>query len=110
MRCLGAAGAAGAGVFVGACGAEQASEREGGGDQAAGSTGPCSDLSGLTSKEIQKRKALGYVSDSPRPSQVCANCQLWIAPEQEGQPCGGCILIQGPIHPKGYCNSWAPQT
>ena len=109
MRRLGAAGAAGASVFVGACGAEQASEREDGEGPAAGG-GPCSDLSELTSEEIQKRKALGYVSDSPRPSQVCANCQLWIAPEEEGQPCGGCILIQGPIHPKGYCNSWAPQT
>ena len=21
--------------------------------------------------------------------------------------CGGCTLVKGPIHPQGYCNSWA---
>ena len=69
-------------------------------------TDPCADLSGLTETDLQLRKSLSYVAESPYSDQLCDNCQYWIA-AKEGQACGGCVSIRGPIHPKGYCSYWA---
>jgi hypothetical protein len=66
---------------------------------------PCADLSKLTAEEKQTRDDFEYVSKSPNPDQLCDNCELWIAPA-EGEICGGCDIMAGPIHPKGYCTAW----
>ena len=67
---------------------------------------PCADVSGLTDTELKMRnETLSYVAESPDPAKLCDNCKFWIVPEG-GSPCGGCELIKGPIHPKGYCTSW----
>ena len=66
---------------------------------------PCSDLSQLTEEEKLIRKELEYVAKSPYPEKVCDNCAVWIKPE-EGKVCGGCEIMAGPVHPKGYCASW----
>ena len=66
---------------------------------------PCSDLSQLTEEEKSIRKELEYVAESPYPEKVCDNCAVWIKPE-EGKVCGGCEIMAGPVHPKGYCASW----
>ncbi len=72
----------------------------------------CNDVSGLRPEELQQReqmiKTLQYVEHSPYPDKVCSNCNFWKAPP-EGQQCGGCQLILGPINPNGYCTSWAPK-
>ncbi len=66
----------------------------------------CSDLSGLTELDIKMRnETLKYVTTSPDPAKRCDNCKFWVA-EAEGQPCGTCTLVKGPIHPAGYCISW----
>ena len=70
---------------------------------------PCSDLSKLTEDEKETRKDFEYVSKSPYPEKLCDNCELWLAPE-EGNFCGGCEIMEGPIHPKGYCNAWVEIT
>ncbi len=67
---------------------------------------PCGDLSKLTEGEKETRNGFEYVSKSPFPDKVCDNCELWLKPE-EGKICGGCEIMEGPIHPKGYCNAWA---
>ena len=96
--------------FLSACTSEQQSGKgENGSSSSTHAVGPCSDLSELTEAEVQAREELDYVSDSPHPDQVCENCQFWIVPEA-GQECGGCVVIKGPVHPKGFCNSWAPIT
>jgi hypothetical protein len=69
----------------------------------------CSDVSKLTQDEIQTRQEFGYVAKSPYPEKLCDNCELWIKPE-EGKFCGGCEIMEGPIHPKGYCTAWAAMT
>jgi hypothetical protein len=51
------------------------------------------------------RVTLKYVAVTPEPEKRCDNCKFWTAPEG-GNPCGGCQLIKGPIHPGGYCTSW----
>ena len=66
---------------------------------------PCNDLSQLTEEEKAIRKELEYVAESPYPEKVCDNCAVWIKPE-EGKVCGGCEIMAGPVHPKGYCASW----
>lgn len=97
---VGALGAVGAGVgLLSSCGGD------GGGDAAKGSFS-CNDTSGLAQPAIQMRQSLGYVDQTVVPQQWCHNCAFWQAPV-EGTPCGGCTLIQGPIHPDGWCRSWA---
>ncbi len=68
----------------------------------------CNDLSGLTDAEIQMRENLKYVDKSPYPDKLCDNCELYI-PAKEGELCGGCKILKGPIHPKGHCTSWSPK-
>lgn len=68
---------------------------------------PCNDLSGLSETDLHAREALSYVEQSPYDDQLCENCQFWIA-GKEGEACGGCVSIKGPIYPKGYCTYWAP--
>ncbi len=65
----------------------------------------CMDTSGLTEMEITQREAVNYVDMTPDPEKTCANCQLYTAPEA-GMQCGGCTVVKGPIHPKGYCDLW----
>ena len=72
-------------------------------------TEACNDLSGLTEVEVQQREQLQYVAQSNKEDQLCSNCRFW-QPAEEGAEsvCGGCQLIKGPIHPNGWCQTWAP--
>ena len=68
----------------------------------------CTDLADLNVAAKQLRAALEYKDSSPEAdAKSCANCQFY-GPAPEGE-CGTCTLIQGPINPGGYCNSWAPK-
>lgn len=91
------AGAAGATGLLAACGGKKKT--------ASKSTLSCKDTSGLTPAEKQMREQLAYVDKSPQAAKNCANCSFF---QSKGDnACGGCTLIKGPIHPQGYCNSWA---
>lgn len=68
----------------------------------------CTDTSGLSPDQISMRTQLEYVDLSPKGEvEDCKNCVLYTQPEA-GASCGGCTLLAGPIHPEGYCISWAP--
>lgn len=85
----------GTGAVLGGCGEGEANES-------------CDDLSGLTPEEIQAREEVfQYVDQTPNPEQRCNNCQFW-QPDEAGGFCGGCQILAGPVHPEGYCISWAP--
>ncbi len=103
---IGVAGV-GAGTLLSACGG--GGGQQGGGEMAGEFT--CTDTAGLTEQEVQMRQTLQYVDQSPFPDKLCNNCALWQDPA-EGQQCGGCTVVKGPIHPKGHCTSWAakPET
>ncbi len=75
---------------------------------AAKKTSACSDMTGVDPAEVEKRKALGYVDESPLPDKQCDNCKLWV-PAKEGKECGGCLLFAGPVAPGGHCTYWADQ-
>lgn len=66
----------------------------------------CEDTTGLTDDEKTNREALEYTDHSPHGTEKdCENCALYVKPDG-GEDCGGCALIAGPIHPRGYCTSW----
>jgi hypothetical protein len=67
----------------------------------------CDDASGLSADEQQRRTALQYTDNSPKPDQHCDDCQFY---EDRGAgQCGGCTIMPGPVHPKGWCASYAPK-
>ncbi len=67
----------------------------------------CTDTSGLTEQELTMRnETFKYVDTSTEEGKTCENCALYVA-AAEGQQCGTCTIIKGPIHPDGYCTSWA---
>ena len=67
----------------------------------------CKDLEGVSKEEIEKRKKLGYVDESPIPDNKCSNCKLYLPPAAEGD-CGTCSLFKGPVEAGGYCTYYAP--
>jgi hypothetical protein len=86
--------AAGAAKVLAACGDDD------------GASFTCTDVSGLDEAQRAARTALEYVDASPHADKNCLNCQLWQSGTNATQ-CGACQVIQGPIHPHGYCKSWA---
>lgn len=70
-------------------------------------TPTCTDTTGLSPDQINMRRTLTYVDVSPKGKEEdCENCALY-TPAPEGQFCGGCTLLAGPISPDGHCTSWA---
>jgi hypothetical protein len=66
----------------------------------------CEDVSGLSEDDAELRSALDYRELSPHGEQKsCASCAFYLASKKN--ECGQCTLVRGPIHPLGYCNSWA---
>lgn len=66
----------------------------------------CKDVSNLGEAELELRKALEYQDRTPHGDQKrCSNCAFYKAGGKDD--CGQCTLVGGPIHPQGYCNSWA---
>lgn len=68
----------------------------------------CQDVSGLGDAEKMSRNALQYTDKSPQKDKYCSICNFWQAPGDPAQ-CGGCQLVKGPIHPKGFCTAFAPK-
>lgn len=90
-------------TLLSACGGEES----GGGGGGGGGELTCTDTTGLPPAAVQMRQSQHYVDSSPNPEQNCANCNFFSA-GQAGQ-CGTCTVVQGPIHPDGYCDLWAAQ-
>ena len=66
----------------------------------------CQDVTGLGEADLELRSALEYRDLSPHGEQKsCSSCAFYKAGKKDA--CGQCTLVRGPIHPLGYCNSWA---
>ena len=66
----------------------------------------CDDASGLAEEDVALREALEYADKSPHgESKNCSICSFYVAGGKN--ECGRCTLVKGPIHPLGYCTSWA---
>ncbi len=66
---------------------------------------PCSDVSGLTEQELITRTTFKYETVATDKTKLCNTCEFW-EPEAEGETCGGCTLVKGPIAALGSCTSW----
>ena len=66
----------------------------------------CNDVSALGDAEKSARSALQYVDRSPQADKHCDQCSLY-QPASDPAACGGCQVVKGPIHPKGYCTAFA---
>jgi hypothetical protein len=75
-----------------------------GGANQAGEALSCMDTTNLTPAQIKVRKSLNYTDESPKPEQLCSNCQHF--KPAGGGGCGGCAVVPGPIHPDGWCSTW----
>jgi hypothetical protein len=54
-------------------------------------------------------KALGYVNNSAKPDQKCANCAQYQG--QAADPGGGCTIFTGKsVAAGGWCSVWAKKT
>lgn len=76
-----------------------------GGEEEGGGALTCTDTSGLEAAQIATREAQSYTDSSTNADQNCANCNFYQAGQADA--CGTCQVIQGPIHPDGYCGLWA---
>ena len=66
----------------------------------------CEDATGLSEEDAALRSSLEYRDRSPHgETKNCESCAFYAAGNKD--ECGGCTLVKGPIHPQGYCNSWA---
>ncbi len=89
--------------MLNACDQKQATEQH---DTKETGADPCNNLSGLSEIDLNARKKLGYVKESPIADRTCDKCKLWLPPAA-GKQCGGCMLFKGPVYPAGYCIYWA---
>jgi len=105
----------GAGQFGIACekrGSEGGESKSSGGSEKSGRSGDelsCTDTSDLSEDEINLREQHGYIDRTEIPDERCDNCNLYEEPDKEGT-CGGCTLVPGPIHPKGWCEQWVAKS
>jgi hypothetical protein len=66
----------------------------------------CQDVTNVGKADLELRNALEYQDRSAHGEQKnCGNCAFYAAGGKN--QCGQCTLVRGPIHPLGYCNSWA---
>ncbi len=69
----------------------------------------CTDTSGLGEADRELRSSLEYTDRSPHDTtKSCASCAFYVVGPKDA--CGQCTILKGPIHPLGYCNSWAKKT
>lgn len=65
----------------------------------------CAGQENLSADDKMLRTTLKYVDKSPQSDRTCDNCKLYTLPKNN-DACGGCPVVPGPIHPKGYCTAW----
>lgn len=69
----------------------------------------CTDTSGLSPEDVAARGNLSYSDTSTFDGKECSLCQQFVAPPS-GKGCATCKVLKGPVHPKGYCKSFAAKT
>ncbi|WMS42694.1 high-potential iron-sulfur protein [Acuticoccus sp. MNP-M23] len=54
-----------------------------------------------------EKSAVQY-QEEPKGEQNCANCAFFV-PGADAAAMGSCQMVQGEIHPDGWCAIWAPK-
>jgi len=50
------------------------------------------------------RSSLHYTAAAPEPTQACSGCAFFSRGDAH-QPCGKCVILDGPVNPNGHCDS-----
>lgn len=66
----------------------------------------CADPNSLSMSENSLRKASHYVEEAPDPTKNCTGCGFMKLGETP-TACAKCEIFQGPVNPRGHCDSWA---
>jgi hypothetical protein len=66
----------------------------------------CTDTNTLSAADLDLRvRTLRYRDRSEDPARTCSGCQQF-KPHGE-DACGACVVVRGPINPRGQCAKWA---
>jgi len=69
----------------------------------------CVDPDYLSTSDVRLRASLDFTERSPHGSEKeCAGCEFFRAVVGDADGCGTCQIVQGPVNPRGYCDSWSP--
>jgi hypothetical protein len=68
----------------------------------------CTDVSSLSPGDASARAALAYAEPTPNLTKSCSSCQQYLGPP-DGQGCGSCKVLKGPVHPAGTCKAFVPK-
>jgi uncharacterized paraquat-inducible protein A len=52
------------------------------------------------------RSSLHYTDVAPDPTQTCSRCAFF-SKGDANDLCGKCTIMDGPVSPKGHCDSWS---
>lgn len=55
------------------------------------------------------RSSLHYADSAQNPTQSCSACTFFTAGDA-AQSCGKCVIMSGPVNPKGHCDSWTARS
>jgi hypothetical protein len=68
----------------------------------------CVDPDLLTTSQASLRASFHFTERSPHGAdKECAGCRFFRAATAGDDDCGSCQILKGPVHPRGYCDSWA---
>lgn len=65
----------------------------------------CVDPEELSDSVIGMRESLDYTDASADANAVCRGCSFF-KPQNPGDACGYCEVLQGPVSATGHCVSW----
>jgi hypothetical protein len=51
--------------------------------------------------------AVRYVVNDKTPGETCSRCRYY-TPALSSQESGSCLMVEGPISPRGHCREFAP--
>ena len=69
-------------------------------------SGPeCGGADNLSRGELSVRKSVNYTEKSDSADTSCSNCAMFGS--VEGQHCGNCEFLTGPVNSLGLCDNWS---
>jgi hypothetical protein len=66
----------------------------------------CADPKTMDSGQQSLRTTLHYSEQSAEQAKTCSVCGFF----QADKTCGTCMIFNGPVNPKGHCDSWSAKT
>lgn len=73
-----------------------------------GASDACVDPEALSTGQASLRASVRYAARSPvGDEQACVACRFFRSRPEDANGCGDCEILQGPVNPRGRCDSWS---